>query len=167
MCSFSSLLLFILKFLDSIVVLHYTNVINYLQFEVVIGCRCRWTWSMHKSLFIWVFDWIQNNWHPPWERGEVCQVSTIDTEFNILEMEASLVQRKCMEASKGEAVMPLNLAKSKKNKMIDKARSVVIQWLGSKNLWEKVVKVTTRITPSIYEVMVIACGTTKSRWMQG
>jgi len=68
------------------------------------------------------------------ERGEVCQVSTIDTEFNILEMEASLVQRKCMEASKGEAVMPLNLAKSKKNKMIDKARSVVIQWLGGKNL---------------------------------
>jgi hypothetical protein len=43
-------------------------------------------------------------------------VRNMDTKGYILEMEESMVQRKCMEALKGEAVMLVNLAQSKKIK---------------------------------------------------
>ena len=49
-------------------------------------------------------------------RGEVCQVCTMGTKGYILEMEASMAQRKCMEALKVETVMLVNLAQSKKVK---------------------------------------------------
>jgi len=48
--------------------------------------------------------------------GEVCQVSTKGTKGYILEMEASMVQRKCMKALKIETVMLVSLAQPKKVK---------------------------------------------------
>ena len=48
--------------------------------------------------------------------GEVCQLSTMVTKGNTLEIESSMVQRKCIKALKGKAVMSGNLAQSKKIK---------------------------------------------------
>ena len=49
-------------------------------------------------------------------RGEVCQVCTMGTKGYIMEMEASMVQWKCMEALKVEVLKPVILAQSKKVK---------------------------------------------------
>jgi len=54
------------------------------------------------------------------QRGEVFQVCTMGTKGYILEMEASMIQRKCMEALKVDVLKPVILAQSKKVKCEEK-----------------------------------------------
>jgi len=42
--------------------------------------------------------------------GEVFQVCTMGTKVDVLETEESMVQRKCMQALKGEVMRPITLA---------------------------------------------------------
>jgi len=76
---------------------------------------------------------------------QVSQESTMGTKVNILEIEARLVQRKClcMKALKGEVVMPISLAQSKKTEMADTTRNIVIWYLRGKPLREEFTNVAT------------------------
>jgi len=59
-----------------------------------------------------------------------------------IKMQAVLTQQKCVETLKGEAAMPTNLTQAEKREIIDKAKSVIVLYLGAKVLRDVARKAT-------------------------
>ena len=57
-----------------------------------------------------------------------------DFELWKIKMQAILIQEKCIDALKGEALMPVRLTQIQKTQMVDKARSSIILCLKNKVL---------------------------------
>lgn len=57
---------------------------------------------------------------------KVCQGKKMGTKSEIMEMKASFIQQKCMEALKSGVVVPVNISRFAKTMILDKTRNVFI-----------------------------------------